>query len=110
MSYGLTSYMGSKDTSTKMFDLHPTKMSDRLPRSAKAEVTKPFQLMMNKAWLMVHPSQEVLGGMVWLDGFYMHAHKGELSTNDCIYLDELATWLTEQEDNDPFDRFNTMEP
>ncbi|KAL4074987.1 hypothetical protein V8B97DRAFT_1868055, partial [Scleroderma yunnanense] len=100
----------TKNTSMKMFDLHSTKMSDKLPRFMKAEVTKPFQSMMNKAWLMVHPSQEVLEGMVWLDGFYTCAHKEELSINDYIYLDELATWLSEQEDNDLFDEFNTMEP
>ncbi|KAL4061794.1 hypothetical protein V8B97DRAFT_1852744, partial [Scleroderma yunnanense] len=90
----------TKDTSIKMFDLHSMKMNDKLPRSANAEATKPFQPMMNKAWLMAHLSQEVLEGIVWLDGFYMCANKWELSTNDCIYLDELATWLAEQENND----------
>ncbi|KAL4078646.1 hypothetical protein V8B97DRAFT_2021035 [Scleroderma yunnanense] len=81
------------------FDLHPSKMADRPPHSGKSKPTIPFQMMFNKTWLGAHPSQQVMDGMEWLGGFYLWEKEGNLTPNDCVYLDELAEYLAGDLDN-----------
>ncbi|KAL4073274.1 hypothetical protein V8B97DRAFT_2023065 [Scleroderma yunnanense] len=88
-----------KDNFTWIFDLHPSKMEDKPPHLGKSKPTIPFQMMFNETWLGAHPSQQVMDGMEWLGGFHLWAKEGNLTPNNCTYLDELAEYLAGDLDN-----------
>ncbi|KAL4067435.1 hypothetical protein V8B97DRAFT_2025007 [Scleroderma yunnanense] len=88
-----------KDNFTWIFNLHPSKMEDKPPHLGKSKPTIPFQMMFNETWLGAHPSQQVMDGMEWLGGFHLWAKEGNLTPNNCTYLDELAEYLAGDLDN-----------
>ncbi|KAN0097888.1 hypothetical protein V8E55_002334 [Tylopilus felleus] len=61
--------------------------------AAKSPPSKPYKPMCNPIWLQAHPSADVVEGMPWLQGFYEKAKDGNLTTEDCNYLAELAAHL-----------------
>ncbi|EGN92226.1 hypothetical protein SERLA73DRAFT_79771 [Serpula lacrymans var. lacrymans S7.3] len=90
-----------RDTATKRFTTHPSKMVNKPPQSGKAQPTKPFRSIVQKAWLNANPSVEVLESMAWLQDCHTRAKQGELVAKDREYLRELAEYLAENDgDND----------
>ncbi|KAG1736837.1 uncharacterized protein EDB91DRAFT_1055434 [Suillus paluster] len=86
-----------KDVHKATFEAHPSQMSSRLPKSGKSTVL--FNTMVNAAWLDKHKEVKVVEGAEWLKDFNGSIHEGDLAVDDKKYLDELAEWYADEEDN-----------
>ncbi|KIJ59838.1 hypothetical protein HYDPIDRAFT_170614 [Hydnomerulius pinastri MD-312] len=87
------------DTPTKGFDVQASKMADKSPGLGKAKPSVPYKTMVNPVWLAVHPSEEVMTGMEWLQGLYSRAKKGDFTVHDTAYLEELAAELADGDES-----------
>ncbi|KAG1735329.1 uncharacterized protein EDB91DRAFT_1083781 [Suillus paluster] len=89
--------MKPKDVHKATFEAHPSQMSSRLLKSGKSTVL--FNTMVNAAWLDEHKEVKVVEGAEWLKDFNGSIHEGDLAVDDKKYLDELAEWYADEEDN-----------
>ncbi|KIK79309.1 hypothetical protein PAXRUDRAFT_36472 [Paxillus rubicundulus Ve08.2h10] len=93
--------MTEKETHKNVFDSHPSKMSDRFPDLHNTKAAVPFKPMVNPAWLRANSSSKMSCRQDPLAaGFLFMRKQRQLTSEDVEYLEELASWLAEEFDEE----------